>query len=190
MGWLQDLLLAILSLTVVLLFGAMVELHRQFHQLRQFVGLVDRSVPLDVEVGVSTVDAGLEFPDSGRGESGDLTRNALLILSDSCATCNDIAPSLQGFRLSTPGFRVILEARSAEDAEVWLSSHGIHGHPRVSVDEGGRTARALGVDVTPALVRFENARAASALTVPTVRTLDSALAWVDAAGAEEKARTQ
>lgn len=190
MGWVSDILLAILSLTVLLLFGAVVELHRQFHQLRQFVGLVDRSVPLDIEVGISADDTGIEFLDSGRGESEDSTRNALLILSDSCATCNDIAASLQGFRLATPGFRVILEARSVEDAAEWLSSHGIDEHPRVSVDEQGLVANALGVDVTPALVRFENARVTSALTVPTLRTLDAALAWVDGSNARDKARMQ
>lgn len=187
MDWLADALLAVMSLLLLLLFGAVVELHRQVHQIRQYVGLVDRSVPIEFVAGSLSSDIGLGFEESRGWEPSNLARNALLILSDSCATCNDIAISLPD-RLGDPRLRVVLEARSAEEGQSWLSRHGIGGDSKVSVDHDGRLARALGVEVTPALVKSENLRATAAMTVPTVRTLDVALAWVGGAATEPTAK--
>lgn len=175
MNWVVMLLLALLSVLLMLAFGALVELFRQVQQIRQFVGLIDRSIALPVKVGVYAADLGLDFVDLAA--SG---RAVLLVLSDSCTTCHELARSLAGHRVSSGALRVVVEGRSVEHATSFLAAYDLTDEVTVSIDHDGSIARSLDLDVTPVLVRFEDSLSISAITVPTVRTLDAALQWVSA----------
>lgn len=163
---------AMLALFILLMFGALVELHRQVLQLRQSAGLVDRSRPLEFNSEVSL--SSLPIPGL-QGTAAD-ERSALLLLSDSCTTCAEVAGGLgptEPSRLVT-----LVEGRSRASAAEWMAQVGLQHSATVLYDEDGRIAAALGVSVTPAAVKFEGLAPIEAATVPSSRQLAKVRDWL------------
>jgi hypothetical protein len=162
---------AILALFLLVLFGALVELHRQVLQLRQNAGLVDRSRPVEFNPDVSL--SSLPIPGLAR-EAAE--RSAILLLSDRCTTCAEVAQSLgpkESSRLIT-----LVESRSPASAADWMSQIGLQHSATVLYDEDGRIAETLGVSVTPAIVKFDGLAPVEAATVPSGRQLAKVRDWL------------
>lgn len=171
MAGLALVFVVILAVIVALLFGAVVEFHRQLLQLRQHVGLVDTARGLKWNLDARYEDVA--------GAEGGL-RNVVLVLSDSCSTCADIAVELA--QLMRPELTVLIEGRSDAEAIEWLSRFDLAPSDQIIIDRGGERAQQTGVTVTPAAIRFERGSPVSAHTVPSVRQLRVALDWLADAG--------
>ena len=165
--------IAVLAFVTLLMFGVLVEFQRQITQLRQHVGLEDDAhpVPFDTDVVLSS----LEIPAlSDRTDEG---RAGVLVLSDHCSACLEIA---EGLPASLPdGLVLLVEATSAADAAAWLADHDLTYGPSVVYDSDGSMAELLGVRGTPAVVKFEGARAVNASNVPSVRQLHALMEWLE-----------
>ena len=169
MATLTLIAVGVLALVVFALFGALLELYKDVHQLRDAVGILDR--PLNVDIGKV---AGTDPSQYGLPEPLDGAASALvLFLSEKCATCRTLAGS---FDRSLPfGLWVILESRSEGSAEAFLEHYNLNSMSRISVDVAGEIAGRLGLDTTPVGFRIENGRLSSATTVPSIRYLKSIL---------------
>jgi hypothetical protein len=167
-------LTAAISLLVLLLFGAVIELHRQVLQLRMYVGLVDTTQALEFNSEVMWSD--LPIPAATYPiEASD--RSAVLILSDSCTTCVEVADHLAaGF---PPRLLAVVEARSHADALHWLAARGLQHGEQLVYDDGGGIAELLGVKATPAVVKFHGRSPIAAATVPSARQLDLINDWLN-----------
>jgi hypothetical protein len=162
----------VLAIFLLLMFGALVELHRQVAQLRQSAGLVDRVRPVDFHEAASL--SSLPIPGVERAEGS--TRSVILILSESCITCAEIASDIGP---KEPGRLITLvEGRSAASATAWMSQVGLQHSATVIYDEHGHIAQALGVTVTPAAVKFEGPAPLEATTVPSSRQLAKLRDWL------------
>jgi hypothetical protein len=163
---------AILALIVFVLCGVVYELFRDVRQLRDAAGILDR--PLDVDIGAvcGTRPSSYGFP-----EALDSTPSALILfLSDRCGTCRSIAASLD--RQLPPMLWIVLEARSAESAASFISSHemaSMSSDGTLIVDVGGTIAARIGLDATPVGFRLQDGRLVNATTVPSMRYLKSIL---------------
>lgn len=173
--------MVVLSVLVVLVFGAVVELHRQVLQLRMHAGLVDDAAPLDFDPEVSIADLAIPAGVDIEGHE----RTAVLVLSDSCTTCVEVGRHFAG--KPTSGLMAVVEARSLSDAAGWISTQGLKHGANLVYDEGGRIADLLGVKVTPAVVKFEGDRPVAASTVPSTRQLDLVIDWLAGRGSETRA---
>lgn len=167
MATLTLIAVGIISLVLVVVLRAQLEMFRDVRQLRHAAGIMDR--PLDV--GIEAI-AGTAPSEYGLPEALDSAPNALLLFfSDKCLTCRVIASSLNQ---SLPlGIWVLAQARDAAAAENFIDITGMVPHERVIQDLGGEIANRLGIDVSPVGFRIENGRFASATTVPSIRYLES-----------------
>lgn len=165
------LIVATQSVLLLLLFGATVELHRQVLQLRHHAGMVDNARPVEFDAGVLATT--LPVPAAHRVD--DDSRLVLLILSDGCTTCFDIAQHLA----TTKPDRVLalIEGHTLEDALLFLHRFGLDLGDDIAYDEAGQTAKRLGIIVTPAAVKFEGRTPIAATTVPSARQLDRLAEW-------------
>ena len=170
----------VVAFVTLLMFAVLVEFQRQITQLRRFIGLEDdaRPVPFDMDV----VPATLEIPALSDDVSAE-GRAAVLLLSDHCSACLEIAAGLPP---SLPkGLVLLVEATSAADAAAWLADHGLTFGPTVVYDSDGSRAAALGVRGTPAVVKFEGGKAVNASNVPTVRQLYALIGWLEGRPVED-----
>ena len=163
---------AVLALLVFVLFGALLEMYRDVRQLRDAAGILDR--PLNVDVGAV---AGTRPSSHGLPPALDSVASAVvLFISERCATCRALA---KGFGRPLPaGLWVVLEARDAGSAAVFLDSHGLSGvapDGRIIVDVAGQIALRIGLNTTPVGFRVENGVFTNATTVPSSRYLTSIL---------------
>lgn len=160
----------VLALLVFLLFGAVLELFRDVRQLREAAGILDR--PLEVDLGDV---AGTKPSRYGLPTVLDAAGSAILLfLSDRCGTCHALAAGLQG---NLPrGLWVVLEARSPDSAQEFLTSYGLdrsNAEARVLVDVAGKIAERIGLRTTPVGFRVQSGRLVGATTVPSRRYLSS-----------------
>lgn len=161
-------------LLLVLLYGALVELQRQVNQIRQIVGLVEDAHPATFDPDLALSDLSIPavhtYPDDADG------RAAVLVLSDHCSTCFELAEHLRG---TLPyGFSVLVQSSSEADATSWLAGRGLAHGPQVVYDRDGSDAAKLGIKGAPIVVKFEGGRAVSAANVPSTLQLDMVLGWV------------
>jgi hypothetical protein len=156
---------------LLLLFGAVLELHRQVHQIRQHVGLLDETLVVDHAKDV--LRSALPRFDEAMAEPQG--RSAVLLLSDTCSTCYELSRSLGAFLI--PGLVVIIAVRSQEEGQHWLEEQGLTGFENVIID-GGEAADQLDLHVVPSVVRFQGLNAVSATTVPSVRQLKTTIDWL------------
>lgn len=161
-----------LSVVVLLTFGATVELHRQVMQLRQHSGLVDESRVISYSSDVLRSSLpGYVLP----AEEDGPTRSAILILSDGCSSCLDLAAALSTRMIDS--LFISFVSRSEDAGEELLAKYGLSHFKNIQLD-GGELAAQLEVSVTPAIVRFEGLYSVSAITVPSVRQLEVNLDWL------------
>lgn len=159
---------------LVLLFGAVLELHRQVHQLRQHAGLLDEALVVDHPKDVLRS----VLPGFDEGMAEPQARSAVLLLSDTCSTCYELSASLGAFLV--PELVVVIAVRSAKTGQEWLEEQGLTGFESVFID-GGEVADKLDLHVVPSIVRFQGLNAVSATTVPSVRQLKTTIEWLTAA---------
>jgi hypothetical protein len=166
------LVVGALALLTFVLFGVVIELYRDVRQLREINGILDR--PLDVDIAEV---AGAQPSHLGLPAPLDSALSAIvLFLSDRCATCQTLAAGLSG--ALPPGLWIVLEARSPQSAEEFLSRYQFTAAStdrRLLVDVAGAIAERIGLRTTPVGFRVENGRLMSATTVPSRRYLSSIL---------------
>jgi hypothetical protein len=155
---------------ILLLFGAVLEFQRQLHQIRQHMGLIDQSIDVQFAIGISMDD----LPEAV-ATGATIQRSAILLLSDTCSTCYEISKSLGKHLI--PGLTVVIAVRDIDLGRTWLEEHGLTGFDNVVLDQG-ETADALELHTTPSIVRFEDGKAVSATTVPSIRLLGSTIKWL------------
>lgn len=162
------------SLLTVLMLGALVELYRQIAELRGDTGLLDLPMTLEGEFGLSLPVESITYrepPELARGTD----RCAILFLSDSCTTCELVAKGIPSKR--TPRLMVVVESMNASAGEQWISKIGLPG--MAEYDHDRRAASALGVEVIPSVVMFDNRQSVGMYTVPSARHVSAILDWVN-----------
>lgn len=160
-------IVALLAIGEFLLFGALAEAYRDIKQIREYSGLIDR--PMPVELGQVQ-----DQPPSllGLHPGLDSAVQAVAVYLDSrCGTCQSIVRSLSG-GLPEAIWLVIID-ESAEKAFAWLSSAGLdEGSPaasRVIWTSAEAVERHLGGVATPLAIEIEHGRLARAKIITSVR---------------------
>jgi hypothetical protein len=138
--------------------------------LRQHAGLVDQSRVLELNAELRR-----EHLPGYEPLSADDARSAVLMLSDGCSTCFEIARALPT-RL-VPQLQVVVTARSQEAGVNWLSRFDLAPSRSIVIDDGA-SMDAAGLELTPSLITFVGQAPRSAISVPSVRQLTKALEWV------------
>jgi hypothetical protein len=167
------LLVLLLGVVAVVMFGVLVEFQRQISQLRHYLRLEDDAHPVSFDPAVDL--RSLDLP--GLGHVDGESRAAVLVLSDHCSTCYEIAAGLP--RRLPDGFIVLIKTASVADAVGWLAGHALALGPNIVFDKDGVTSDRLGVIATPAVVKFEGPTAVTAATVPSLRQLQTVIDWLD-----------
>jgi hypothetical protein len=156
----------VLGIIVFLTLGSQIELYRTVEQLREYSGLIDRTVPLSLaQVGARPSSAGLP------PALDSALWSVVLLLSDKCATCRSIAASLNG--AVPPDLFVVVEPDAGERADLTMT-YDLNA-ARTIVDPKRRISAKLGIKVTPAAVIVEHGRLVRATTVPSSRQLQALL---------------
>ena len=160
----------ILSLLVLALFAALIEMFRDVRQMRDAVGILDRPLGVDIGAAAGTVPSRHGLPRQ-LDEAGS---GLVLFLSVKCATCRILATTL-GAALPA-GLWIVVEAATHEAAAEFVEMYGMAprlADERVIVDSAGAIARRLGLNTTPVAYRIENGVLKDAGTVPSIRYLAS-----------------
>lgn len=154
--------LAVLTMVVLVLLSAQVEMYRNLEQLRIQSGLIDRAVPVDL--GESKGQRPSSF---GLSSHLDLEVSALvLFLSDKCAVCRSIIAGLGG-AVPTEVFIVIDPGTATRDSKLTI---GIPvDESNALVDWESSIGRAVGITATPTGVVVVNGRFSHAATLPSTR---------------------
>lgn len=159
-------LVVIVGLVAVLMFvllGAQMELFEQVKQIRKFLDLEDRVTHLDLElVGAKPSQVGLP------SVLDEVASGVILLLSNKCATCQTLATTMQGGRI--PSNTWILVVPVTGDGSDFLGAYDLQGD-RVLVDRNELIVGRLGINVTPAAIFVQDGRLLRAQTVPSVRHL-------------------
>ncbi len=161
----------VLGIVVFVLFGTVLELHKDIRQMRKVIGVLD--TPLDIEIGAAL---GARPSNFGLPSALDNTAAGLvLFLSETCSTCRIIAASMSD---SVPDNTfLVLEARDSQSAAAFRNQY-FEGIPladrdRVIVDANGEIASAIGLNTTPVGFRVRDGSFTEATTIPSVRYLAS-----------------
>ncbi len=162
----------LLGTLLLLLLGSQVEMYRSIEQLREYGGLVDRPIPLDVPSDRTPSSVGLP------AALDTAVRGVVLLLSDRCGTCRSLAASLDG-RVNPDLFLVVEPGKGASGASDLMVSYQLDPE-RTVIDREGDIASGLGLKVTPAAVVIENGRMTRASSVPSSRQLEVILSSVGA----------
>lgn len=164
--------IGVLALVVFVLCGVVVELFRDVRQLREVSGILDRPLEVDLDGVAGSLSSAHGLPQALDGAASAI----VLFLSDRCATCHALASGFNG--VLAPGLWVVLEARSPESADEFLSKYEFTAAStggRLVVDAAGRIAESIGLRTTPVGFRVQNGCIVSATTVPSRRYLTSIL---------------
>jgi hypothetical protein len=153
---------AVLAALVMLLLGSQVEMYRDLAQTREYVGMVDRSIPVDLGATVGARPSEVGLPDHLDSAVSAL----VLFLSDKCATCRSIAESLDG--VIPRGVQLVIEPGSAPPGAVLADTLGFP-EDRVVIDHGRKITDRIGIEVTPVGIIVEHGRLVSATTLPSTR---------------------
>lgn len=159
------------AIAIFLLFGAVIELFRDMEQVRQMTGVIDSPVSLEIDLP-KPLPEGVGLP----GEFLRQDQGLVLVLSDHCSTCGAIAEHLGG---SLPASTWLLFVpQSVESGNEWLSRFGLASERKLFVDILSKASTALGVNLTPAVLRIRGGMVVAAHTLPSGRRLDDELAWL------------
>jgi hypothetical protein len=154
----------LLGTLVLLLLGSQVEMYRTIEQLREYSGLVDQPMPLDLPADRTPSRVGLP------ATLDTAVRGVVLLLSDRCGTCRSIAASLDG--TAHPDLTLVVEPGPGADGAGELALNYRLDPERTVIDRDGRIASGLGLKVTPAAVVIEHGRMTRASSVPSTRQLE------------------
>ncbi|GII21650.1 hypothetical protein [Planosporangium mesophilum] len=167
---------------VLLLLGSQVEMYRSLAQLREYAGLVDN--PLALEIGDN---AGAAPASRGLPDALDRAENAVvLFLSDKCGTCRSIASTLDG--RMPPDLWVVLDpADPTATADIALTYR--LAEERLVIDSTRELSATLAMRTTPAALVIRDGRISHGTTVPSSRSLEALLDAVRAGRARKPAES-
>jgi hypothetical protein len=157
----------LLGVLLLLLLGSQIEMYRTLEQLREYSGLIDRPLPLDLPDERTPSRVGL--PDT----LDSAVRSVVLLLSDRCGTCRSLAAHLDG-SVNRDLILVVEPGPGGEGAGELALMYRLDPE-RTIVDRDGSVSGGLGIKVTPAAVVIENGRLVRASTVPSTQQLDMIL---------------
>ena len=162
------LIVAVLAIGQFLLFGALAEAYRDIRQLREFVGAVDESFPVDLGEARDAVPSRYGL----RVDLDSAARAVVVFLDSHCGTCRQIAGSLGG--AIPDGMWLVTVAESAGAAYEWLADQagieaGSAAMTRVMATTPDEVERNFGLRITPLAIEIEDGRMTRAKTVPSVR---------------------
>ncbi|OHX05848.1 hypothetical protein BFV98_24065 [Micromonospora sp. WMMB235] len=169
----------LLGTLLLLLLGSQVEMYRTIEQLREYSGLVDRPIPLDLPADRTPSRAGLP------ATLDTAVRGVVLLLSDRCGTCRSIAASLDG-SVHPDLFLVVEPGQGADGAGELALSYRLDPE-RTLIDRDGKIASGLGLKLTPAAVVIEHGRMTRASSIPSIRQLELVRASVRDVGGSRQA---
>ena len=160
-------IVALLAIGEFLLFGALAEAYRDLKQIREFSGLIDR--PLPVELGPAQ-----DEPPSILGLHPDLdsaVQAVTVYLDRRCGTCQSIVRSLNG---GIPeGIWLVIIDESVDQAFAWLGDAGLEegspGARRVMVTSPEAVEQQLGGVATPLAIEIEHGRLTRAKIITSIR---------------------
>jgi hypothetical protein len=160
-------IVALLAIGEFLLFGALAEAYRDLKQIREFSGLIDR--PMPVELGPMQ-----DQPPSilGLHPGLDSAVQAVAVYLDRrCGTCQSIVRSLNG---GIPeGIWLVIIDESVDEAFTWLGDAGLEkGSPvasRVMITSPDAVEQQLGGVATPLAIEIEHGRLTRAKIITSIR---------------------
>jgi hypothetical protein len=167
MDYLMLIPLVVVGVVTAVLTVALVELYRHVQQIREYIDLTDKSLPVDLAdwQGRRPTEAGLP------AELDDTDHAVILFLSNKCGSCRTIAAGLGG---SVPRYVwPVVAPVSAMDSNgvgALVEELSLSG-PRTTVDTQLRITTALGLSVTPSAILVRKGRLDSARTIPSIRQL-------------------
>jgi len=155
-----------LGILVFLLLGALVEMYRDIAQIREYTGLLDR--PLPIELGDREGSRPSQW---GLPPALDDERRALVMfLSDRCSTCRTIVSSLKG---AVPQHVVLVLEHGKATGDGELATSIASGSNRVVIDRDHAIADSLQIQVSPSALIVEDGAIVRAMTVPSVRQFEA-----------------
>lgn len=156
-----NFVLFVLSITLLLMMSALVEMYRALDQIREFTGAIDRPVAINV-------DHLKQIPLPAFGLQDVFNRGLILFVSQSCATCRVIVDRLGGH--VPRDVLLIVQCESEESGKSWLGFEETLP-PRVVFDTNKEIARRMRINVTPVGLIVEDGGVVRAWTIPSVRQL-------------------
>lgn len=155
-----------LGVLVFLLLGALIEMYRDLAQVREYSGLLDRPLPIELGDRQGTRPSAWGLP-----PALDKAQRALVVLlSDRCATCRTIMASLNG---TVPEHVVLVLEPPGGMGDSELAIQITTGSDRVVIDREHSIADRLQIQLTPSALVVEDGVIDRALTVPSVRQFEA-----------------
>jgi hypothetical protein len=159
----------LLAIVVFILFGALIEMYQQLTQVRDHLDLVDSPSPVGLGKLAGAAPSSVGLP----SELDAAKHNVVLLLSNKCQTCFNLAQELSGGTMPA-GLWVLVVPIFGGNADDFLEQYQLRGE-RVLVDQDQRIAERLALDTTPAALIIRDGTLDRAQTVPTVRQLRAIL---------------
>ncbi|TMR99085.1 hypothetical protein [Nonomuraea basaltis] len=158
------LVVGVLSVLVVICLLALVDQYKTLELIRAKLKLEDNPEPIALPQGPIAPSV------IGLPSALDSAPHLLvLFLSTSCNTCRSIANELSPSTASNVW--VVLEhAHTAEEGAEWLAAAS-YPHDRATVDLDGSVAAALGINITPSAVLYQEGEPLIAQSIPSFRQL-------------------
>lgn len=158
--------LILLTVALVLLSGATMEMYSQLRQIRRLLQIED--VPLELDLaqwqGRSASDAGLP-PEL------DHATVAVLILSESCATCHELARELDGTQWPDSLWVLLAEDPDSTGSTSLSERYRLY-EPQLIRDAKRGIPERIGLTISPAAFLLQDGKFAEARTVPSAHQLD------------------
>lgn len=162
MVWMAALVL-LLAILVLICLLALMDQYQTLALIRENLGITDYPRPISHAQTVPALSAlGL------RGACDAGPDVAVLFLSTSCSTCEDVARGMKG---NVPRHVLaVVESSSKFEGDRWLAEVRLPAD-QVTVDADGSVAEAFGVSTTPSIVVLHHQDVVMAQTVPSYRQL-------------------
>jgi hypothetical protein len=162
--------LAVLSAAVILLAAGLVEIYAELRQVREVVRLQDspKRVRLDT-LGRKFAEL---LPDPPPAlELNDERPHYVLVLSNSCAVCRDIAQSLATTSREWDELTVLVASDNTQAGAEFVKAAGLRSR-RLLVDARGENAKRLGINSSPTIVKVADGQLADAANLTSLRQLE------------------
>lgn len=167
MSYMVSAAVVVLGVLVVLLGGALVEMYKNLELLREYSGLVDEPVPVEI-AGEGTAPSALGLP----AWLDEQEHAGVLFLSNRCSTCRSIVLDLSKMATFPPNLVLVIDRPDGHDGALaydFLPEHCV-------VDERHRIFDRLELTTTPSLVTVRGGALAEAVSMPSTRRLLERLA--------------
>lgn len=164
------IVLAILSAAVILLAAGLVEIYAELRQVREVVRLQDSPKRVRLDTLGRKVAELLPDPPPALELNGGLP-HYVLVLSNSCAVCRDIAQSLATTGEERADLTVLVASDSETAGAEFVKAAGLRSR-RLLVDARGLNAKRLGINSSPTIVKVEDGQLTDAANLTSLRQLE------------------